>query len=93
MSFNSKQEKLGQNISKLIKLGDDEPSRKEAAFAISHGLIDMEESFHRIIEISNQMQGRDFSEGELEGALHDIGEELRHIIYHINDMKFYDYLK
>ena len=32
------------------------------------------------------------SEAAIQNALLDIGEELRHILYHIKDPKFFDYL-
>ncbi|MDX2362004.1 MAG: hypothetical protein QNK23_14435 [Crocinitomicaceae bacterium] len=70
----------------------DEPNEPQSS-VLAHSLLDCQESFK---EVSENLIPKLFIEGasteELEDALHDIGEELRHVLYHINDAKFYSYL-
>lgn len=33
------------------------------------------------------------NEEQIDDLLHKIGEEIRHILYHIKDPKFYEYLR
>lgn len=67
---------------------DDEPE----AWRIAHSLSDLEQSFKEIL--NNQLPSllNANSEVEIHNSLIDIGEELRHIIYHIKDPKFFSYL-
>ncbi len=62
------------------------------AWTLAHGLIDIEESSKKIADQISQLLKGDPKIDAYEQLL-DIGEELRHILYHINDTKFYAYLK
>lgn len=62
------------------------------AWRLAHSLIDLEESFKEILNNSLPVLRKADSEEEIHDALLDIGEELRHILYHIKDPKFFSYL-
>jgi len=70
----------------------DEGGYSEAG-AIAHAFSDLEESFHTFL--TDQLPK--LTNGQLEPSaindlLLDIGEEFRHVLYHINDPRFYEYL-
>ncbi len=73
-------------VSKLDSDNDPE------AWRLAHSLIDPEESFKEILDNSLPALRKASSEEEIHDALLDIGEELRHILYHIKDPKFFSYL-
>lgn len=89
-------EKL-KNITKILSL-----SQKVNAFnkngekeceVLAHSLLDIEESSKEIIEnLIPKLTSNDLSEIEVEDILYDIGEELRHIVYHIDAPYFYKYI-
>ncbi len=67
----------------------DEPQ----SHTIAHGLVDIGASCQKIVDrhIPRLLAESCPAEDALD-ALHDIGEELRHILYHARDMKFYGYV-
>jgi hypothetical protein len=68
------------------------PDEKESE-TLAHSLVDMGESFARLL--NNQfpkLKRGDLRPEELEDVLFEIGEELRHVLYHIRDPKFFRYL-
>jgi hypothetical protein len=63
------------------------------AWTLAHAFADLEESFRRFLEeqLPRLAQGQS-AESEIHDLLLEIGEEFRHILYHIKDPKFYRYL-
>jgi hypothetical protein len=63
------------------------------AWTLAHAFADLEESFRRFLEeqLPRLAQGQ-LKESEVHDLLLEIGEEFRHILYHIKDPKFYRYL-
>jgi len=70
----------------------DNGAEKEAG-TLAHAFGDLEESFRAFLneQLPRLMNDRASPE-EILDALLEIGEEFRHILYHINDPKFYKYL-
>ena len=67
----------------------DETLASETAFSI----IEIQESMNLCLnELFPKLMDRSLNEADLEELLLDIGEEFRHILYHINDMTLYDHL-
>ena len=62
--------------------------------ALAYALSELEESFRRFLDeqLPAVVQGDHPPEG-LYNHLLDIGEELRHILYHVSDTQFYKYLQ
>jgi hypothetical protein len=70
----------------------DRPGEPEAS-TLAHAFLDLEESFRRFInEQLPELTRGDLSDQEVCDRLHEIGEELRHILYHIRDPRFFQYL-
>jgi hypothetical protein len=70
----------------------DEGEEKEA-WTLAHAFGDLEESFRRFLEdqLPRLTQGQ-LEASEVHNLLLEIGEEFRHILYHIKDPIFYQYL-
>lgn len=64
------------------------------AGAIAHAFSDLEDSFHAFLDdqLPRLIKGQ-LKPSEIQNTLLDIGEEFRHILYHINSLKFYSYLR
>ncbi len=63
------------------------------AWALAHALVDISESCDRICRslLPALMSAKE--QHEIEGVLLDIGEELRHVLYHVKASRFYRYLE
>ena len=67
----------------------DRPGEAQAA-TVAHAFLDLEESFRRFVdEHLVALTQSELSEDQICDKLQDIGEEFRHILYHIRDMDFY----
>jgi len=65
-----------------------------ASWNLAHGLSDIEESCRTITErLLPALVDSSGGPGEVHEILLDIGEELRHVLYHVRDMPFYGYLE
>jgi len=70
----------------------DQPGEPQAA-TLAHSLGDLEQSFRTTLdELLPRLLDPQKTPAELNDVLLDIGEELRHILYHIKDPRFFDYL-
>lgn len=70
---------------------DSETERQAWTLAVALG--DLEQSFHAIVDtLLPKLLDPSLTEDEMLDTLLEIGEELRHIKYHIRDTKFYSYL-
>lgn len=94
MDYIKKLEILVQNLRKSQKVKSYDSPQEREADTLGHSLLDMEESFKVIMNdhIPRLMQNN-ITEKEIDDVLFEIGDELRHILYHIKDPKFYEYLK
>ena len=69
------------------------PDEAPEANAIAHALRDIKESCSKIFDqLVPQLQSENVTGQEITEVLLEIGEEFRHIIYHIRDPKFFEYL-
>ncbi|MDP5210234.1 hypothetical protein [Microbulbifer sp. 2205BS26-8] len=89
---------LGKSIAVLAKKFGDleitERGDKEEPWTLAGDLVDVEKS---LLVLSNDLFPQLLRDGassqELKETLLDIGEEFRHIAYHIGNSKFYQYLR
>jgi hypothetical protein len=84
---------LGQQLSKIPEVAQfdkpGEPQGHTLAHAVSHG----EDSFATFLDnllpkLANEMASAE----DLIDTIHNVGDELRHILYHIHDVKYFSYL-
>jgi hypothetical protein len=70
----------------------DEGEWNEAEVLV-HALADLEESLEKLVkDLLPQVASNEVVGQELLGVLHEIGEEFRHVLYHVKDPKFYRYV-
>jgi hypothetical protein len=62
------------------------------ANTLAHAFHDLEGSFRTLLDKHFVRLAEKGSNGDLNSILLDIGEEFRHILYHIRDPAFYGYL-
>jgi hypothetical protein len=84
---------LERRLSKIPEVAQfdlvDEPEGHRLAHALSH----WEDSFAAVLNtVLPKVADETASAEDLIDALHDVGDELRHILYHINDAKYFGYL-
>lgn len=77
----------------LIKCPEVTRYDEEEAGTIAHCFSDLEESFRVFLEeqLPRLVEGQ-LKPSEIYDLLLDIGEEFRHILYHVKGPKFYSYL-
>ena len=74
-----------------VKALDTQTERE--AWSLAHSFADLEESFLEILKVQlPRLITQDIEPAESFDLLLDIGEELRHILYHITHTQFYNYL-
>lgn len=94
MDFAKRMIKITENIKLSQKVNGFDDHEINEAGTIAHGLLDIEQSLSVIKhELLPALLSEDISEEKVDDVLFDIGEELRHILYHINDMRYYAYIK
>ena len=77
----------------LIKSQDVSNINENATDIMAISFIDIEESNKKINLLINKLiSGNELTEEEVNDILYEIGDEFRHILYHLKDMRFYDYL-
>jgi hypothetical protein len=93
MEYSEKYNLLTKNLNLSNNVVSYNNNESEAE-RLSHGLLDIEESFNKIYnEIVPKLLSKNLKIDEIDDLLLDIGEEFRHILYHINDSRYFEYLK
>jgi SUMO ligase MMS21 Smc5/6 complex component len=70
----------------------DQPGEPQAA-TIAHSLSDLEQSFRTTLDtLLPKLLDESLTPEQLNDVLLEIGEELRHVLYHVRDPKFFGYL-
>ncbi|PIQ18030.1 MAG: hypothetical protein COZ75_02885 [Flavobacteriaceae bacterium CG_4_8_14_3_um_filter_34_10] len=94
MEYSEKLKMLAQNLRKSEKVNSFDSLEERESETLAHSILDIEESCKTLLNnLFPKLEPTTLSQDEINELLFDIGEELRHILYHINDPKFYDYLK
>lgn len=87
-------EKLAERLSRLSIITENNNDKNKEEWTIAYSFADLEESFTKFLEdFLPKIQQAKLSDEELKNILLDIGEEFRHILYHINSMEYYNYLR
>ena len=64
----------------------------EEGWELAHALSDLEESFIACLEVHLPRLKTNLHDPEVKDLLLDMGEDLRHILYQIENTRFYGYL-
>ena len=63
------------------------------AGTLAHALADLEEEFFRFLnDTLPRVTRQEVTDSELDELLQEAGEQFRHIIYHLRDPSYYEYL-
>jgi hypothetical protein len=70
----------------------DQPGEPQSATMV-HAFTDLEKSFQTFLDVLlPKLLDPSATTDQLNDTLSDIGEEFRHILYHIRDVKYFGYL-
>ena len=84
---------LAERLSKCPEVTKYDQGDEKEAGVLAHSFADLEESFKTFLnEQLPRLMDKRTTPAELCDTLLEIGEEFRHILYHIHDPKFYRYL-
>lgn len=93
-SYESRRQRLAAVITECAEVRRYDTHEEREAWTLAHAFLDLEESFDRFNRelLPALERGGLTSEGVFD-ALHSIGEEFRHILYHLGDPQFFRYLQ
>lgn len=84
---------LADRLSRCPEVTRYDEGENREAWTISHAFADLEESFRKFLDDHLPKLMQDQAEASRTyDLLLEIGEELRHILYHLKDPRFYRYL-
>lgn len=84
---------LAERLSRCREVTKHDRGSEPEAWTLAHTFHDLEESFRKFLDdLLPELLSPNVSESETYELLLDIGEELRHILYHIKDPQFFRYL-
>lgn len=85
--------RLTERLASLKSVSQFDRPREPQAATLTHSLTDLEKSFREVLDtLLPKLLDESLASDQLNDVLLDIGEELRHILYHIRDPRFFDYL-
>lgn len=93
MEYIEKLKNFTSNLEKCDRVMRHSTNQENQADTLANALLDMEGSFKEMNEKIPKLYLNDLTKDEVEDLILDIGEELRHILYHINDTRFFEYIK
>jgi hypothetical protein len=93
MEYIEKLKNFTRNLEKCDRVTRHSTNLENQADTLANALLDVEGSFKEMNEKIPKLYLEDLTKDEVEDLILDIGEELRHILYHINDTRFFDYIK
>ena len=93
MKYLNKLYVLESNLRKLPKATHHNELNEQESNTLAHALLDIEESCRALVTgLLPKLMDQSIESTTVGEVLLDIGEELRHILYHIKDSAFYKYL-
>lgn len=93
MEYLKKLNRIKLNLDRCERVTRYSTKEEDQSDTLANSLIDIEESSRKIINKISGLYLKNLSVEEIDDVVLDIGEDLRHILYHINDTKVFDYLE
>ena len=94
MLYIEKLKALIKNLEKCERVTKYSTSEENQADTLANSFLDIENALNVIIkEQIPRLYLNDLDANDVDDLILDIGEELRHILYHIYDTKVYGYLR
>jgi hypothetical protein len=82
--------RLANKLAKCPEVTAHDTLEEKQAWTMAHAFIDLRESFRIYLdEQLPRLLNDDLTPQEIHDLLLDMGEEFRHVLYHINDPEFY----
>jgi hypothetical protein len=92
-SYEFRRRRLQELLDSSSAVSRHDAAEEKEAETLAHAFLDLEESFQRFTkELLPKLENGDLSADDIPDVLHAIGEEFRHVLYHIGDPKYYRYL-
>jgi hypothetical protein len=92
-SYEARRQSLARLMSRCSEVSRYDTDTEKEAWTLAHALLDLEQSFSRFTrELLPKLEREDLSSDDVCDVLHTMGEEFRHILYHIGDPKYFRYL-
>jgi hypothetical protein len=84
---------LSEKLSKCKNVTKYDETGEPESWTLAISMKDLEESFVKFLDKQlPRLVNENLSSSEINDLLLDMGEEFRHILYHIKDPKFFKYL-
>ena len=84
---------LAERLSRISEITKLNRGEEKEAWTIAHAFSDMEESMFALTQsYFPKLLAEKMPVSDLVILLQEIGEELRHIVYHLSDMRYYQYI-
>ncbi len=85
---------LSSRLSRLEDVSQYDAEDETQSWSMASGFAHLEDSFRLFTDdlLPRLVGGSELADAEVLDILTDIGEEFRHIVYHIEDLRFYRYL-
>jgi hypothetical protein len=85
--------RLAERLSRVPQVSSLDSDNEKEAETLTHAFADLEASFRVFLdEQLPRLLAREAKAEDINDILIEIGEEFRHILYHIRDPKYYRYL-
>jgi hypothetical protein len=85
---------LAERLNRCEQVTRYDTEAEKQAWTLAHSLLDLAESFRTVLdEQLPRLRDERLSCDETYDVLLEIGEEFRHILYHVQDPEFYAYLR
>lgn len=83
---------IAEKLSRLPQVIRYDKLDKKEAWTLAHTFLDLDEAFSEFSKNQLPKLLSELSDKEAHDLLMEIGENFRHIAYHLSDTKFYDYV-
>jgi hypothetical protein len=85
---------LAERLNRCEQVTRYDTATEKQAWKLAYDFLDLAESFRTFLnEQLPKLRDEGLSCGELDDVLAEIGEEFRHILWHIHNAEFYAYLR
>ncbi|MDR0829613.1 MAG: hypothetical protein LBN95_05840 [Prevotellaceae bacterium] len=92
MEYIEKMKILTHNLEKCERVTKHSTIDEKQSNILANSLMDIEESLQTININIPKLYSKNINAEEIDDIILDIGEEFRHILYHIKDTKVFEYL-
>lgn len=93
MNFGEKYKNIKEILNQSDKVKSYDSKEETESDILAHSLLDIEESCNKITNVLlPKLHDSNINQNDIDDILLDLGEELKHIIYHAKTPKYYAYL-